>query len=67
MPIGLVGRVFANGLGDWGSIPDRVIPKTQRMLLNAVLILSIIKYESRVKWNNTGKRVMPSPTPQCSS
>ena len=26
--IGLVGWVFANGLGDMGSIPDRVIPKT---------------------------------------
>ena len=25
--IGLVGRVFANGLGDQGSIPGRVIPK----------------------------------------
>ena len=28
MIIGLVGRVFANGPGDLGSIPDRVIPKT---------------------------------------
>ena len=26
--IGLVGRVFANGPGDRGSIPSRVIPKT---------------------------------------
>ena len=26
--IGLMGRVFANGLGDRGSIPGRVIPKT---------------------------------------
>ena len=26
--IGLVGRVFARGLGDWGSIPGRIIPKT---------------------------------------
>ena len=26
--IGLVGRVFANGLGDQGSIQGRVIPKT---------------------------------------
>ena len=26
--IGLVSRVFANGPGDWGSIPGRVIPKT---------------------------------------
>ena len=26
--IGLVGREFANGPGDQGSIPGRVIPKT---------------------------------------
>ena len=26
--IGLVGRVFVNGLGDWCSIPGQVIPKT---------------------------------------
>ena len=26
--IGLVGRVFANGLGDLGSIPSYIIPKT---------------------------------------
>ena len=26
--IGLVGRVFANGQEDRGSIPGRVIPKT---------------------------------------
>ena len=28
--IGLVVRVFANGPGDLGSIPGRVIPKTQK-------------------------------------
>ena len=28
LDIGLVGRVFANGPGDLGSIPGRVIPKT---------------------------------------
>ena len=33
--IGLMIRVFANGLGNWGSIPGRVIPKTQKMVLNA--------------------------------
>ena len=26
--IGLVGRVFANGPGDWGSNPGQVIQKT---------------------------------------
>ena len=28
--IGLAVRVFANGPGDLGSIPGRVIPKTQK-------------------------------------
>ena len=27
--IGLTSKVFANGLGDQGSIPGRVIPKTK--------------------------------------
>ena len=30
-------RVFANGQGDLGSIPAQVIPKTQKMLLDATL------------------------------
>ena len=29
--------------------------------------LSNIRYQSRVKWNNPGKGVAPSPTAQCSS
>ena len=31
------------------------------------LTLSNIRYISRVKWGNPGKRVPPSPTPRCSS
>ena len=27
-PLALVGRVFANGPGDMGSIPVHVVPKT---------------------------------------
>ena len=30
--IGLVSRVFTNGLGDLGSIPGRVIPETIKMV-----------------------------------
>ena len=33
-----MSRVFANGLGDWGSNPGRVIPKTQKMVLDAALL-----------------------------
>ena len=35
--IGLAVRVFANGPGDLSSIPRRVIPKTQKMVLDASL------------------------------
>ena len=37
--MGPVGRVFANGPGDLGSIPGRdVIPKTQKIVLVASLL-----------------------------
>ena len=35
--IGLMSRVFTNGPGDWSSILGRVIPKTQKMVLEATL------------------------------
>ena len=35
---GLVGRVFANGPGDLGSISGRVIPKTLKMVLDTSLL-----------------------------
>ena len=38
--IGLVGRVFTNGLGDLASIPVQVIPKTQKMVLDATLLIT---------------------------
>ena len=37
---GLMSCVFANGLRDWGSIAGRVIPKTQKMVLDAALLSS---------------------------
>ena len=36
--IGIMVRVFASGPGDLGSIPGRVIPKTQKMVLGASLL-----------------------------
>ena len=41
-------RVFANGLGDLGSIPGRVIPKTPKTVLDASL-LNTQHYEVRIK------------------
>ena len=46
--IGLVGRVSANGLGDWGSIPGPVIPKTLKMVLDTSL-LNIQHYKVCIK------------------
>ena len=36
--IGLVGRVFVNGLGDLGSILSRVIPRTLKIVLDTSLL-----------------------------
>ena len=43
-----MSRVFANGPGDWGSIPSQVIPKTQKMVLDATL-LNTQHYNVRIK------------------
>ena len=45
---GLMSRVFAKGPEDRGSIQGRVIPKTQKMVLNAAL-LSTQHYNVRIK------------------
>ena len=65
---GLAVRVFANGPGDLGSIPGRVIPKTQKMVLDASL-LNTQHYKVRIKGKVEQSRegVAPSPTPWCSS
>ena len=53
-----MSKVFAYGPGDRGSIPDRVIPKTQKMVLDAAFIKS---QHYRVKWSNLGNGVVPFP------
>ena len=46
--IGLMGRVFANGPGDLGSIPGCVIPKTLKMVLDTSL-LNTQQHKGRIK------------------
>ena len=46
--IGLMSRVIANGPADWGSIPGRVILKTQKMVLD-VALLNNHHYKVRIK------------------
>ena len=66
--IGLAVRVFANGPGDLGSIPGRVIPKTLKMVPDASL-LNTQHYKVRIKGKveQSWEGVAPSPTPWCSS
>ena len=46
--IGPVGRVFTNGSGDLDSIPNRVIPKILKMVLDTSL-LNTQPYKVRIK------------------
>ena len=46
--IGIMIREFANGPGDRGLIPGRVIPKTQKMVPDASL-LNTQHYKVRIK------------------
>ena len=43
-----IPRVFANSPGDLGSIPGRVIPQTQKMVLDAIM-LNTQHYKVRIK------------------
>ena len=50
--IGLMNSVFANGLGDWGSIPGQVIPKTQKIKYHItvykVFVLRIVTWSYNI-------------------
>ena len=64
----LAVRVFANDPGDLGSIPGRVIPKTQKMVLDASLLNTqhyMVRIKGKVEQSREG--VVPSPTRWCSS
>ena len=55
-------RVFANGPGDRGSIPGRVMPKTQKMVLDATL-LNTQHYKVRIKGKVEQSRERSSALP----
>ena len=59
---GLAVRVFANSPGDLGSIPDLVIPKTQKMVLDASL-LNTQHYKVRIKGKVEQSRERSSALP----
>ena len=60
--IGLAVRVFANGPGDLGSIPGRVIPKTQKMVLDASL-LNTQQFKVRIRGKVEQSRERSSTLP----
>ena len=60
--IGIMVRVFANGSGDLGSIPGRVIPKTQKMVLDATLH-NTQHYKVRIKGKVEQSRERSSALP----
>ena len=66
--VGLMSRLFTNAPGDQGSILVRVIPKIQKMVLDASF-LNTQHYKVRIKGkgSNPGNGVAPSPTLRCSS
>ena len=60
--IGLMSWVFANGPGDQGSIPGRVIPKTLKMVLDAALLTSQdykVRIKSKVYQSTEGSSALP--------
>ena len=57
--------VFNNGPGDRGSIPGRIIPKTQKMVLDASS-LSIQHYKLRIKCKEKQSREWSSAFPYTS-
>ena len=63
--ISLMSKVFVNGLGDRSSIPGRVIPKTQKMVLDATL-LNTQRYKVRMKVKGEQSREWSSTLPYTS-
>ena len=60
--IGLMSRVFANDPGDRGSILGRVIPKTQKMVLDATFLSTQhykVKIKGKVEQSSEGSSTLP--------
>ena len=54
--------VFANGSGDMGSIPGRVIPKTFKMVLDTFLFNTQhykVRIKSKVEQSRENSSVLP--------
>ena len=57
-----MSRVVANGSGDQGSVLGRVIPKTQKMVLDVTLLnIQHYKVKIKIKVEQSSEGVAPSP------
>ena len=63
-PIGIMFRVFANGIQSQFESYQRL---KKWYLIPPCLTLSITRYGSKVKWGNIGNKQCPPPTSWCSS
>ena len=60
--IGLMSRVFANGLRDRDSIPGQIIPKTQKMVLDSALLNTQyhkIRIKGKVEQSRETSSILP--------
>ena len=58
-----MSRDFVNSLGDWGSIPGRVIPKTQKMVPDAALLIPQhykVQIKGKVEQSNERSSALPN-------
>ena len=68
LDIGIMFRVFTYGSGDLGSVPGRVIPKTQKWYFDASLLnAQHYKVQIKGKVEQSRERCSALPTPWCSS
>ena len=57
-----MSRVFANGPGDWGSVPGWVMPMTQKMELDVTLLntqLNKVSIKGKVEQSREGSSALP--------
>ena len=57
-----MSRVFANGPANWGSIPGHIIPKTQKMVLDATLLNTQhykVQIKGKVEQSNERSSALP--------
>ena len=64
--IGQMSRVFANGPGDRGSIPGRVIPKTEKKMVLDAALLNTQHYKVWIKSKVEQSRERSSALPYTS-